>query len=327
MTRVKDPELMRELHDVWTEETGCAICSYMPSPEAGPGWALELHHVQPRSQGGPDAAWNIIALCGGLTENRCHQRVTEHVYEVQRNEQGFLVWRDRRAGGQLWAPVRFTPKYSQLPPESPAGATDVSNGEAPPTTFEPAATPDDSTAPPSGSSSDYPPQGHHTPETVALESAVSGAPSPDDPPEVRAAQIRERVTTTKRLLMEAAILLRYAYERDDHAALGVSWVDYYGSLGLESSNVSKMLAAARVLGDEWQGLTASAREHVSVEQLYQASLLVTRNEWSPASAIDAAVSNPTSRLIALRIGDEPAEKCRCVCPECQRELFHDRGGV
>jgi len=31
---------------------------------------LHVHHLQYRSQGGPDAAWNLIALCNG-----CHDAI------------------------------------------------------------------------------------------------------------------------------------------------------------------------------------------------------------------------------------------------------------
>jgi len=315
--RHKDADLLGELKLLW-REFGCAICGSPVAAVPPDGFDVELHHVDNKPR--HDYPWNIVGLCGEMTDGQCHHLVTTNVYEIRRNDRGFLVWRDRRAGGQLWAPLRFVPTYSQVPP---AGATAESNGEATPPPVEPVAE-TDAVHPPDGSTSDDPPQVPQ-PAVVAVDPATAGPPSPDDPPEVRAGQIRERVTRSKRLLMEAAILLRHAYERDDHQALGVSWADYYSSLGLESSNVTKMLTAARVLGDEWQQLTPAAREHVSVEQLYQASLLVTRNEWGTGAAIDAAVSNPTSRLIALRTGDEPADKCRCSCPNCGRELYHDRG--
>jgi hypothetical protein len=46
--------------------------------------------------------------------------------------------------------------------------------------------------------------------------------------------------------------------------------------------------------------------------------------WAAGDAIDAVVANPTSRLIALRTGDEPTERCRCTCASCGREVWHDR---
>lgn len=312
--RTKNPELLAELHDLWAE-FGCAICGRPTDPTPPDGFAVELHHVIPRGQGGPDAPWNIVGLCGGLTENRCHQRVTEHEYEITRNEQGYLVWRDRRAGGLLWQAIRFIPAYSQLVPNgSPAG----SSAETPGTVDPPPAEADRDTAP---IAADPPQDG----ASLALEPAGDAPPSPDDPPELRASQIRDRVTASKRLMMEAAILLQNASERQDHVKLGVSWADYYASLGLERATVSRMLTAARTLGDEWMGLSTAAREHVGLESAYQGALLVTREGWSASDAMDAVVSTPTAHLIALRTGDEPADRCMCTCPKCGREAWHTRG--
>jgi hypothetical protein len=321
MTRLKDPDLMRDLHEQWAE-TGCAICSYEPSPDAPDGFRLEMHHVIPRSQGGPDAPWNLVALCGGLTENRCHQRVTEHVYEIARNDAGILVWRDRRAGGQLWKRLRFTAKYSQLvPPENPpAGGSDGSAVDDTPPGVDVAEPEPYSDAP--GVSED-PSRVERSAVVTVPAAAAERQPSPEDSPEERASQIRERVTAAKRLTMEAAILLNHAALRNDHVALGVSWKDFYSSLGLERSTVSKMIAAARALGEEWTALTPTAREHVSLEAAYQGALLVKAG-WTAGDAIDAVVANPTSRLIALRTGDEPTERCRCTCASCGREVWHDR---
>jgi hypothetical protein len=317
MSRVKDAPLMHELKELW-REFGCAICGRGTDEAPPEGFDVELHHVVSRGQGGPDAAWNVVGLCGGLTENRCHQKVTEHVYEIRRNDQGILVWRDRRAGGQLWKSLRFIPQFSQIPP---AGGSDASAVDDTPPGVDVAEPEPYSDAP--GVSED-PSRVERSAVVTVPAAAAERQPSPEDSPEERASQIRERVTRSKRLLMEAAILLRHAYERGDHAALGVTWVDYYSSIGLERSNVSKMLQAAKVLGAEWQQLTPKAREHVSVESLYQASRLVTEADWAPDAAIDAAVANPTSRLIALRTGDEPAAKCRCTCENCGRELWHER---
>lgn len=37
-------------------------CAYCAAP-AAPGNPLTLEHIQPRSAGGPDAPWNLIAAC------------------------------------------------------------------------------------------------------------------------------------------------------------------------------------------------------------------------------------------------------------------------
>lgn len=312
--RHHDPELLGELKDAW-REFGCAICGSSVGEAPPGGYDVELHHLTKQRH---DYAWAIVGLCGGLTENRCHQKVTENVYEIRRNDQGILVWRDRRAGGQLWKSLRFITKYSQIPP---AGGSDGSAVDDTPPGVDVAEPEPYSDAP--GVSED-PSRVERSAVVTVPAAAAERQPSPDDSPELRAAQIRDRVTRSTRLLMEAAILLRHAYERQDFQALGVSWTDYYTSIGLERSNVSKMLQAARVLGGHWQELTPAAREHVSIEQLYQASRLVTETGWTPEAAIDAAASNPTSRLIALRTGDEPAAKCRCVCGTCGREIWHER---
>lgn len=318
MSRVKDPDLMHELKDLW-REFGCSVCGRGTDEAPPEGFDVELHHVIARSKDGPDAAWNIVGLCGGLTENRCHQQVTENVYEIQRNEQGILVWRDRRAGGQLWKSLRFIPQHSQIPP--PGGSDGSAVDDTPGVD---AAEPE----PYSDAWSEEPVASEDPPreEGAALVLEPTGAaPTPDDSPELRATQIRDRVTAAKRLTMEAAILLLAAYDRGDHGLLGVAWPDYCGSLGLERSTVSKMLSAARTLGDQWIALAPAAREHIALEGLYQGSLLVTRAGWDPEAAIDAVVSNPTSRLVALRVGDEPTERCKCRCETCGKEdVWHDR---
>ena len=42
-------------------------------PECRSGFNVEGHHIQPCSQGGPDAYWNLIALC-----RKCHRSKGVH---------------------------------------------------------------------------------------------------------------------------------------------------------------------------------------------------------------------------------------------------------
>jgi hypothetical protein len=313
--RHRDPELLAVLKAEW-RSFGCAICGRPTDPEPPGGFDVELHHLSNKPR--DDYAWNIVGLCGGLTENRCHQLVTENVYQIQRNEQGFLVWKDRRAGGQLWQALRFIPSYSQIPP----GASASLNGDAPhPREPERETEAEPPTAAHAHASADPQARG----ASLVLEQASDAPPSPDDSPELRASQIRYRVNASKRLTMEAAILLNHAALREDHVALGVSWSSYYAALGLERKMVQRMLAAARTLGDQWAALTPAVREQVGLEAVYQGSLLVTKENWHPAEAMSAAVANPIAHLISLRTGDEPSERCMCECPKCGREVWHDRG--
>ena len=48
-----------------------------------PGGALDAHHVTRRSQGGPDAAWNLVSV-----HRICHRYIHEHPTEAKRR--GFL---------------------------------------------------------------------------------------------------------------------------------------------------------------------------------------------------------------------------------------------
>jgi 5-methylcytosine-specific restriction endonuclease McrA len=48
------------------------------------GGALDVHHKQRRSQGGPDAAWNLVSV-----HRICHRYIHEHPTEAK--ERGFLA--------------------------------------------------------------------------------------------------------------------------------------------------------------------------------------------------------------------------------------------
>jgi hypothetical protein len=47
--------------------------------------ATDCHHVILRSQGGPDEAWNLVALCGPLDGREgCHRWLHAHPAEARR---------------------------------------------------------------------------------------------------------------------------------------------------------------------------------------------------------------------------------------------------
>lgn len=95
---------MNELKEAW-RVFGCAVCGRtVPEEGAGSGFDLEMHHTVNRSQGGHGSLQ--IGLCGGLTPNRCHQRVTENrLAIVLEDVDGAIEWPGAEAAwvqGPAW---------------------------------------------------------------------------------------------------------------------------------------------------------------------------------------------------------------------------------
>ncbi len=61
MTKVSVYTQVRQLDKHKCRSWGC-----------GKRWNTEVHHIIPRSQGGPDKEWNLITLCPS-----CHNKITE----------------------------------------------------------------------------------------------------------------------------------------------------------------------------------------------------------------------------------------------------------
>ena len=77
--RTKDPDALKSYHQ---DHAYCEVCG---DP------VFQVHHIVYRSQLGPDAAWNFIALC-----EKCH--AAAHGVAAHQLRLGFLI--DKMMGGE-----------------------------------------------------------------------------------------------------------------------------------------------------------------------------------------------------------------------------------
>ena len=82
----KEPKTIKQKLRVIPEKVKLAVFArddYLCQWCLTPGGALDAHHKTRRSQGGPDAAWNLVSV-----HRICHRYIHEHPTEAKRR--GFL---------------------------------------------------------------------------------------------------------------------------------------------------------------------------------------------------------------------------------------------
>jgi len=319
---VKDPELLRALKPIWRTH-GCAFCGRtVPEEGTDAGFDIELAHVMGRGMGGGrrrDVADNILGLCGGLAPNQCHPRFDRHDIGIFTNTAHDECWEVKHGDPLLIGdrhlrngPVRRLRPGAleervdsrQAAPRSPGallhGALAAQRGEA-------------SGALPFGEKRLEP---GPTPfrDVLAAQNGVPAVVEHADTPEGRHILIRRLVVEAERNRIAAALLLLKAWEDREYEALNRSWPEYYQEVGLGKSEVSKMLRVAATFRGMLNELPAADAGELSLERAYYAARLVREEVMSHTDALAAAVSTPSSGLVALLKGDEPAD--RCVCSNC-----------
>jgi hypothetical protein len=308
---VKDAELLAELKPLWRAH-GCAFCARSVAPEGvQEGFDVELAHVMGRGMGGGrrrDVADNILGLCGEMADNKCHWRYDRHDIGIYTNTAGDEWWeiktgRPLIVGGreQRNGPVRRlrlgvnVPQRANDPPRSPGAllrgaSTAIPEGLA---VAAPSALPAVRIDP--------------TVEYTATNGRV-------DTPAARLEIIRQLVRVAERNRIAAALLLLKAWDDREYESLEKSWPEYYSECGIGKSEASKMLTVARTFRGQLMSLQQADADELSLERAYLAARLVREEVMGHTDALAAAVSTPSSGLVALLKGDEPAD--RCVCPGC-----------
>lgn len=136
----------------------------------------------------------------------------------------------------------------------------------------------------------------------------------NDTPEGRHVLIRELIRQAEKNRLAAALLLMKAWEDAEYEKLDMTWPEYYGDVGLVKSEVSKMLRVAQTFRGQLLTLPRADQAEMSLERAYYAARIVRAELMSHSEALSTAASTPTSGLVAILKGDEPAD--RCVCPTC-----------
>jgi len=281
---------LTQLSDAW-QRFGCAICSHVPSRFALEGSRIELHHILSRAQGGTDDAENLMGLCGELTDERCHWKVTTNRLHISWSE---------NAKSWIWQ----TADESTLGFCRPLDVTlidEVGMSDALVLSRQPLGAAHGITA-------EVPEQ--WMPEGTALGTGPQAAQS-------RFLTARELHTTVERGWLQLSLVLQYGMAHRDHLTLGFRTIgEWADAIGISKPAMSKLRMVSRTFQGSWLALPKQDQEALSMEGLYLAARMVKLGRWTPEQALSEAVAHPVGYLWRVHEDQRDDRDEFCTCPTC-----------
>ncbi len=289
MSRHTDAELMREIHAAW-QEFGCALCGYVAYVGAAEGWGVEVHHIVPRSQGGPDSWENTIGLCGELVPQKCHWKVTTNQIKLAVVDEVGLVWTDTRSGEE--GICRELSEESSDIRRLVGGAKPLAEAPIP--------------------SKKLPVPSEWVPDLVKLK--AEGEAGAVERFQVCQALIRR----AERDLLTLAILVQEVASTKEWALLGYESIgDYADAAGISAPTLSKLRFVGKTFLGEWESLPEADRTDLSLDRLYYAGQLLKLGAYPDSRfALSEAVAKPQRYLYQELKDARHGDAVMHECPDC-----------
>lgn len=284
-------KLMGAISYAWNR-FGCAICGHIPGESAPSGFRIELHHIVPRAPGASverygrdDSFENLMGLCGELTPNRCHWRVTNNKIKIAYEDavRGY-TWTDTATGesdicrfvdGELLRESGLVDGIMEIV-EAQEPAMDVGGLET-------------------------------------WAAAVERIPAPHELPEEAQVMARglegakERFVIAQGLwqraqkdLLTICLIIQQAIANRDWWQLEFDTMEQWAdAIGISAPMISKMRSVSRVFGTSWMQLPDVDRAELTVDRLYYAARLVETGYYpEPKEALHEAVAQPQRYIYA-----------------------------
>jgi hypothetical protein len=292
VSALPDSYSLSQLSDAW-QRFGCAICSHTPTRFANEGSRIELHHILSRGQGGTDEPENLMGLCGELTDEKCHWKVTTNRVKISWSE---------NAHSWIWQ----TADESTIGFCRPLDRSLISDaGMENQLVLSRAPTPAPGTF---GITAEVPVE--WMPEGTDLGIGAISAQS-------RFMTARELHTQVERGWLALSLILQYGMAHRDHLQLGFRTVgEWADAIGISKPSMSKLRMVSRTFQGSWQALPKEDQAALSMEGLYLAARMVKLGKWDAEQALREAVAHPVQYLWKIHKDAAGAEIHWCQCPEC-----------